>query len=68
MVGKRKPVKRTKRIFFTFKEAVDYLAVSRYTLSKLMKSGLPSHRIGKKIVFLKKAVAGWLKGTLDAVY
>jgi hypothetical protein len=38
------------------------LACPKYKLRKLMKSGLPSHRIGKKIVFLKEDVAGWLKG------
>lgn len=62
MMGKKKPDKRTERIFYTFKETMDHLAVSKYTLSTLMKSGLPSHRIGKKIVFLKEDVAGWLKG------
>jgi excisionase family DNA binding protein len=53
--------KRTGRIFYTFKEAMNHLAVSRYTLRKLMKSGLPSHRIGRKIVFLKEDVADWIK-------
>ena len=56
-MSKRKPVER---IFFTFKEAQEYLSVSKYMLRKLMKSGLPSHRIGKKIVFLKDDVAKWL--------
>ncbi len=62
MTGKQKPDKRNERIFYTFKEAMDHLAISRYTLRKLMKSGLPSHRIGKKIVFLKEDVADWLMG------
>jgi excisionase family DNA binding protein len=53
--------KRTERIFYTFKEAMEHLAVSRYTLRKLMRSGLPSHRIGRKIVFLKEDVADWIK-------
>jgi excisionase family DNA binding protein len=57
-MNKGKPVER---IFFTFKEAQEYLSVSRYKLQKLMKSGLPSHRIGKKIVFLKDDVAEWMK-------
>lgn len=57
-MNKRKPVER---IFFTFKEAEDYLSISRYKLRKLMKSELPYHRIGKKIVFLKDDVAEWIK-------
>ena len=61
-MGKKKPDKRTERIFYTFKEAMDYLAVSRYKLRKLMKSGLPSHRIGRKIIFLKEDVTIWTKG------
>ena len=60
MSGKKSD-KRTERIFYTFKEAMEHLAVSEYTLRKTMKSGLPSHSIGKKIVFLKEDVAGWLK-------
>jgi hypothetical protein len=39
-----------------FKKAIDYLAVINYTLRNLMKPELPSHRIGKKIVFLKEDV------------
>jgi len=57
-MNKRKPVER---IFFTFKETQEYLSVSSYGLRKLMKSGLQSHRIGKKIVFLKDDVATWIK-------
>jgi excisionase family DNA binding protein len=60
-MGKKKPDKCTERIFYTFKEAMNYIAVSKYTLRKLMKSGLPSYRIGRKIVFLKEDVARWLK-------
>jgi len=62
MTGGQKRSKRTERIFFTFNETMDQLAVSKYMLRKLMKSGLPCHRIGKKIVFLKEDVADWKKG------
>jgi len=48
--------KRTERIFWTFKETQAILAVSKFGLSKLMKNGLASHRIGRKIVFLKEDV------------
>jgi len=54
--------KRTERIFYTFKETKEKLSVTNYGLRKLMQSRLPYHRIGKKIVFLKKDVAEWRKG------
>jgi hypothetical protein len=54
--------KRAERIFYTFRETMDQLAASEYTLRKLMKSGLPCHRIGRKIVFLKEEVADWKEG------
>lgn len=60
-MSKRKPDRHIERIFFTFKEAEEYLGISRYMLRKLMKLGLPSHRIGKKIVFLKEDIARWIK-------
>lgn len=36
------------RIFFTFQETQEFLGVSHQTIYKLMKEGLPSHKIGKK--------------------
>jgi hypothetical protein len=44
----------TQRIFMTFQEAQEFLGVSHQTLYKLMKEGLPSHKISKKRVFLKE--------------
>lgn len=49
------------RIFFTFAEAQEFLAVSHQTIYKLMKDGLPSHKIGKKRVFLKEDLVRWIK-------
>lgn len=49
------------RIFFNFQEAQDFLGVSHQTLYKLMKDGLPSHKIGKKRVFLKEDLIRWIK-------
>ena len=42
------------RIFYNFQEAQEFLGVSHQTLYNLMKQGLPSHKIGKKRVFLKE--------------
>jgi hypothetical protein len=53
--------KRTERIFWTFSEAQAILSVTNYGLRKLMKSGLQSHRIGRKVVFLKEDVEEWRK-------
>ena len=49
------------RIHFTFMEAQQFLGVSHQTLYKLIKAGLPSHKIGKKRVFLKEDLVKWIK-------
>ena len=49
------------RIFFTFTEAQEFLGVSHQTIYKLMKEGLPSHKIRKKRVFLKEDLVRWIK-------
>jgi len=49
------------RIFFTFQEAQQFLGVSHQTIYKLMSEGLPSHKIGKKRVFLKEDLTLWIK-------
>ena len=60
--GHDKPLsKRTERIHWTFAEAQVILSISKYGLRKLMKNGLISHRIGKKVVFLKEDVEKWRK-------
>jgi len=53
--------KRTERIFWTFSETHSILSVSKYGLRKLMDEGLPSHKIGKKRVFLKEDLIKWIK-------
>lgn len=53
--------KAIERIFFTFTEAQEFLGISHQTLYKLMKEGLPSHKIGKKRVFLKEDLTRWIK-------
>jgi len=57
----KKSARDIERIFFTFQEAQEFLGVSHQTLYKLMKEGLPSHKIGKKRVFLKEDVIRWIK-------
>jgi excisionase family DNA binding protein len=52
---------KVERIFLTFQEAQDFLAVSHQTLYKLMSQGLPSHKIGKKRVFFKEDLIKWIK-------
>ncbi|MBA7715342.1 hypothetical protein ES703_124383 [subsurface metagenome] len=60
-VDKEKTDKKVERIFFTFQEAQEFLGVSHQTIYKLMKEGLPSHKIGKKRVFLKEDLVNWIK-------
>ena len=53
--------KKTARAYLTFQEAQGFLGVSHQTLYKLMKEGLPSHKIGKKRVFLQDELMQWIK-------
>ena len=56
-----KPKAEVERIFLSFTEAQEFLAVSHQTIYKLMGEGLPSHKIGKKRVFLKDDLVRWIK-------
>ena len=58
---KSKTGRGMERIFLTFQETQEFLAVSHQTLYKLMQQGLPSHKIGKKRVFLKDDLIRWIK-------
>ena len=61
-MGKEESDEKVERIFFTFTEAQEFLGVSHQTIYKLMKEGgLPSHKIGKKRVFLKEDLIKWIK-------
>ncbi len=53
--------KKTEQVLLTFKDTQSFLGVSHQTLYKLMKQGLPSHKIGKKRVFLKEELFQWIK-------
>lgn len=61
MLSRKESSRAIERIFFTFAEAQDFLAISHQTIYKLMKAGLPSHQIGKKRVFLKEDLIKWIK-------
>jgi len=52
---------RIKRIFLNFRETQEFLDISHETLYRLMKQGLPSHRIGRKRVFLIKDLIRWIE-------
>lgn len=60
-MSRKKPEGDIERIFFSFSEAQEFLAISHQTLYKLMSQGLPSHKIGKKRVFLKDDLTRWIK-------
>ena len=55
------PKQTIERIFLGFTEAQEFLGVSHATIYRLMKQGLPSHKIGKKRVFLKEDLVRWIK-------
>jgi excisionase family DNA binding protein len=61
-LGKRKkPEREIERIFFTFAEAQEFMGVSHQTLYRLMGEGLPSHKVGRKRVFLKEDLERWIR-------
>lgn len=57
----QEPKEKIERIFYTFQEAQEFLNVSHQTIYELMKQGLPSHKIGRKRVFLKEDLIRWIK-------
>ena len=59
--SRKESEKMIERTFFTFIEAQEFVVGSHQTIYKLMESGLPSHKIGKKWVFLKDDLAKWIK-------
>lgn len=61
MTEEKETKKSTGRAYLTFQEAQGFLGVSHQTLYKLMKGGLPSHKIGKKRVFLQEELMQWIK-------
>ncbi len=52
---------KIERIFYTFQEAQEFLGISHQTIYELMKQGLPSHKIGRKRVFLKEDLIRWIR-------
>jgi len=60
-VTRKKSPENIERILLTFSEAQEFLRVSHQTVYKLMKEGLPSHKIGKKRVFLREDLIKWIK-------
>jgi len=60
-MARKKPDKEAERVLFTFAEAQELLRISHQTLYKLMKEGLPSHKIGSKRMFLKEDLLKWVK-------
>ena len=60
-MARKKPEKEVEREVFTFAEAQEFLRVSHQTIYKLIKEGLPSHKIGNKRVFLKADLIRWVK-------
>ena len=45
----------------TFQEAQEFLRVSHQTVYKLMAEGLPSHKVGKRRMFLREELLEWVK-------
>ena len=61
VTGDREEAPKFQRIYLTFQEAQEFLGVSHQTVYNLMRQGLPSHKIGKKRVFLREELIQWIK-------
>ncbi len=57
----REEGQKIERIYLTFQETQEFLGVSHQTIYNLMRQGLPSHKIGKKRVFLREELIQWIK-------
>lgn len=57
----REEVRKIERIHLTFQETQEFLGVSHQTIYNLMRQGLPSHKMGKKRVFLREELIQWIK-------
>lgn len=60
-MARKKPDKEVEQVLFTFAEAQEFLRVSHQTIYKLIKQGLPSHKIGTKRMFLKTDLIKWIE-------
>ena len=49
------------------KEAAKEFGISEITLDRLRKKGLPSYKLGRKVMFDKEVVEKWVKGD-EGVY
>jgi excisionase family DNA binding protein len=61
MARPKKPERDIEQLILTFQEAQEFLGISHQTLYKLMNEGLPSHKMGKRRVFLKEELIQWVK-------
>ena len=52
---------RIERVLLTFEEAQELLRVSHQTVYNLMRRGLPSHKVGKRRMFLKDELLQWIR-------
>ena len=52
--------RKFERIYLTSQEAQELMGVSHKTMYNLMRQGMPSHKIGKKRVFLREELVQWI--------
>jgi len=50
-----------KKRFFSIKEVTKFLGISRPTLYRLLKSGMPNYRLGKRRIFDPEELVSWIK-------
>lgn len=51
--------------YMTKAECQEYLRISKSSLEKLVKEGLPRIKLDRKVLFRKADVDGWLEGKVQ---
>ena len=49
-------------ILITYKDVMDKYKVSRTTVQKWVKDGMPFYKIGKSVRFDEKEIDSWIRG------
>lgn len=46
--------------YLSKKDLIEYMGVSLPTISNYMKAGMPYHKVGRRVLFRKGEIDGWV--------
>ncbi|MEX2430555.1 MAG: helix-turn-helix domain-containing protein [Dehalococcoidia bacterium] len=47
--------------YLTLQETCEWLRMSHQTIYKLMREGMPSHKVGQRRIFFRDEIEAWLR-------